>query len=279
MKNKISAVILLTATIEPKGMGNIKLNNPEIRKKQYIEAINYYLDNTDLNIILCENSGIIIYDDILNNKKINRLEYLSFHGKEYDKRIGQAWGEAEIIKHAILHSNYNFDIIIKISGRLKILNINSIINKITPCDNSIACEFLFKEFVNSTCFVAPKHYLLDLSSNFLKIDVISYPLSMEKYLWDGFLKSKNLKIKSIYPKIEGISATFNKPYNSMKEYSNDLVFRRLNNNALKKNFFYKRKAYLSFFCSSIKWGLYLILWKIQSLYKNKNESFCHYTIL
>ena len=85
-------ILLLTGCINPAGMSYTTLINPEERKKQYVDAIHFYLSKTNYPIVFSENSGIDIsycfHDDI----KSGRLEVLCFHGNQ-DKTRGKGYGE------------------------------------------------------------------------------------------------------------------------------------------------------------------------------------------
>ena len=122
-----SHVILLTACIRPEGMIFTKLQDSIVREEQYINAINYYLTNTDFRIVFCNNSGEDISNKIIANK--NRIEFLSFDGNSYNKNLGKGYGEFLIIKYATENSLFlkEADSIIKITGRIQVKNINKII--------------------------------------------------------------------------------------------------------------------------------------------------------
>ena len=120
-------IILLTGCINPNGMAFTALTDATIRLKQYVTAINYYLNNTNYPIVFSENSGTSInsYFNSYNNNK--RLELLSFKGNN-NKDRGKGYGEAEIIDYAlkkslIIESHKNNCSIIKITGRLIVRNI------------------------------------------------------------------------------------------------------------------------------------------------------------
>ena len=128
MKNK---VILLTACINPDGMSFTYLQDPKEREKQYLSALQWYLLNTQYQIVLCENTNYCLpttFDKYINLK---RLEYLSFNGnKNFDKHKGKGIGEANIIEYALENSNFINDdtLIVKITGRLIIKNVNQLIS-------------------------------------------------------------------------------------------------------------------------------------------------------
>ena len=124
-----TTVILLTSCVNPNGMSKTALQDVGMRKQQYIEALRFYLQNTDLSIVFVENSGADFRDEFESFIDKGRLEYITFWGNDYDKKFGKGYGEAIIIRYALDNSEIlkKADIVIKITGRLKIDNIGKII--------------------------------------------------------------------------------------------------------------------------------------------------------
>ena len=136
----MNTIILLTGCINPNGMPFTRLSDSNERQKQYVEAIQFYLKKTNYKIVFCENSGTDI-QPIFDNEE-HRLEILTFHGN-LDKKRGKGYGEAEIIEHAILKSSFIQDdsIVIKITGRLIVNNINNIIKSLRNKHEFVTCLF------------------------------------------------------------------------------------------------------------------------------------------
>ena len=111
-------------------MSYTALSNIEERKAQYIEAIHYYLSNTNYSIVFVENSGTDMSDLFTHYIHSGRMEYLTFHGNQ-NKERGKGYGECEIIQYALDHSDIiRSDChkqITKITGRLIVKNIKAII--------------------------------------------------------------------------------------------------------------------------------------------------------
>ena len=61
----MEVVLLLTACIKPNVTDKIAVSDWKKRELMYMDALNWYLDNTDYNIVFVENSGV----DISNNFK------------------------------------------------------------------------------------------------------------------------------------------------------------------------------------------------------------------
>ncbi len=132
MSNKKSSILLfLTGCIRPDNMGLTKLQDQEVRKKQYLEAIKYYWSKTDSNILFVENSGYDLSDDLPDEVATGRLEILTFNGNGYQKELGKGYGEMKIIAHALGHSRLmkQHDFIFKITGRLKLLNLKTYLDQ------------------------------------------------------------------------------------------------------------------------------------------------------
>lgn len=129
MKKTNNNVILLTGCINPNGMTQTVLQNPEIRKEQYIAAIGYYLSNTQLPIVFVENSNTDISSEFQKEVNDGRIEFVVFNGNDFNKKRGKGYGEALMIQYALEHSvllNRNGASIVKITGRLICQNINSV---------------------------------------------------------------------------------------------------------------------------------------------------------
>jgi len=138
------------------------LQNAKEREEQYINAINFYLTYTKYKIVFCNNSGEDISHHFLSNK--NRVEFLSFYGNDYDRKLGKGYGEFLILKYAFEHSKFikTTDYIIKITGRLivnnmsKILKLNGII--LAYSANNLIKLYYEDKLADSRCFVATKKF-------------------------------------------------------------------------------------------------------------------------
>jgi hypothetical protein len=164
----METVILLTGTIYPNNMGQTVLQDPVVRKEQYKESIYFYLKKTNLKIVFVENSNTDISNDFINENTIHRLEFLMFDGNNYSRKFGKGYGEMKILNYAFENSVFikNCDFVIKITGRIKIKNINIFINQIN--------RLLFKEF-----------FILDFQRNLKWADsrlFIFYQNFFSKYL-------------------------------------------------------------------------------------------------
>lgn len=125
----MNAILFLTACVNPSGMAFTKLNNPEVRVRQYKEALDWYLENTEFHILLVENSNYDFSKDYQGFIDEGRLEYLTFDGNNFDRSKGKGYGEAAILDYGLKHSQFlgkmqSSQLVIKVTGRLLCTNIN-----------------------------------------------------------------------------------------------------------------------------------------------------------
>ncbi len=125
--------LIVTGTIKPdKNIFSLKLIDKNERLKQYIDSIEFYILNTKIkNIVFCDNSNV--YSQEINElielarKHKKNFEYLYFEGNvEKAKEKGKGYGEGEIINYVFNNSKLieNINTIIKVTGRLKVRNLN-----------------------------------------------------------------------------------------------------------------------------------------------------------
>ena len=251
--------ILLTGTITPNGMGNTALQDPILREKQYIDAIEYYLSGTDLRIVFCENSEKNIFHKINSEKKTTQLECITFDGNNYDKNRGKGYGEATIIKYALENSEFmkSADYLFKITGRVKVKNIKKLIKrKIYKYQDVIGIECWGYNWMHSVCFFCCKDWLYATVSNYrprLNDDTFCF----QTMLYNAVLRTKGINIISIHPYIDGISGKTGKPY-----VNNHIFQRKFDNYTGLKSIYYVRNEKLKFTYSYISWLFYRLLVKM-----------------
>lgn len=222
-------ILLLTGCINPLGMSYTSLNDPKERERQYINAIRFYLTNTHYPIVFTENSGTDIsplFNDFIQS---GRMEYLTFNGNQ-NKERGKGYGECEIIQYALNHSmlinSAKGKRITKITGRLIIRNIQTIIRWHTLFTSqyttlcAINSDLSFpdsriiiasKEFYNT--FLKSKDRINDSSGYFF-----------ENALCDTIKKEKGFAFSPFFimPYIKGMSGSTGKEY--IVQTSSTIVF-------------------------------------------------------
>ena len=257
LQQQSNVAILMTACINPNGMGCTALQNPKIRKAQYLEAIDYYLNETKYDIVFCENTGTNIYDEIQSPEKHIRLEYLTFLGNEYDKRKGKSYGEAVIIQYAIQNSRklQNCEYIIKITGRVKILNLNSLAVKLSkrrPFGQIVALEFSNKDWAKSVCFFSPKEWLLMTVEKY-RVLLSDTGYNFEKMISDSITKTRGMKVCRFHPIIDGICAWSNTSYINL-----NMSQRKLNHFCALRYLYRSRGDKLNYLRTALYWIYYIV---------------------
>ena len=210
-------VILLTACVNPNGMQQTALQDVNSRLQQYKEALNYYLKVTCVPIIFVENTGTDFSGEYANYIEKGRLEYFTFNGNNYDRRLGKGYGESLIINYAFNVSTFlrQTKYVLKVTGRLKVKNINSLVNiHYTSLSNIFRSTFYENRFVKTTVFLIETKTL----EKFVKTEGYKCDDSTGhffEYMLHDFLAREGdvfFLPYIIHPKIEGVSGTHNKPY-------------------------------------------------------------------
>lgn len=137
-------VLLITGCINPiKKQEWLQISNDKVRLQQYIDSIKYYIKYSCFDeIVFCENSNYQC-DERYELEKLagsigKKLEWLSFSGNcEIVKLWGKGAGEDEIVSFAIKNSATlkQADCFAKVTGRLILKNINSIVKKCKKNNN------------------------------------------------------------------------------------------------------------------------------------------------
>lgn len=212
-------ILLLTGCINPNGMTMTALSDQEERKRQYVEAIHFYLSNTCYPIVFSENSGTDISQLFQKEIQSGRLEYLSFEGNQ-NKEKGKGYGECEIIQYTLDNSkiiHYAKDKrIAKITGRLVIRNIMSIVrvHSLLFPQNTVFCAINSNlSFPDSRFIIAPESFY----NTFLKSKEIIDDLRgyyFEHALCDIIRKEKQFPYSPflLMPQIEGMSGSSGEIY-------------------------------------------------------------------
>ena len=139
-------LLLLTATIDPKGMILTARQSPVERLKDYRASLHRWLKRKNLfaRIVLCENSGYPIPKDLkgeFNRVGGDLLVIFQFDGNNYPRFRGKGYGEAKIIEYVV--DNFqridDYDYVVKCTGRLYVPNISRILKTLDKGPD-IACS-------------------------------------------------------------------------------------------------------------------------------------------
>ncbi len=136
--------LLMTGCIAPSiGVYTLAVRECGVRKEQYVDAFKFYIEHTNIKkIVYCDNSNAKEIEGIKKKAEENgkEFEWLSFQGNS-QKTIenGKGYGEGEILKYAYTNSKIipTCKYVIKVTGRLKVKNIDLILKMIRNDNNYI----------------------------------------------------------------------------------------------------------------------------------------------
>lgn len=209
----------MTGTVNPNSFATLALKDPDIRRGQYVEAIKFYLENTSLKIVFTENSGTLLKSEFEHYKDKNRLEFLTFRSEPTIPDKGKGAKELEIIGYSMSHSKFisESNAVIKITGRLKILNIidlnTNFFEQTLRFKNVYSCNIYKMPKMDARCFFFTKDFFPHLER---VGQAITLKYSIEMALWDAIFEYK--KFNGIYKqlshplRIDGVNAGFGTSY-------------------------------------------------------------------
>jgi len=210
--------VLLTASINPNGCYYLKRACPIIREKDYIKSIKMWLKKTRLPIVFCENSGYDISKIIkIARKYPGRVEIIQFNGNDYPRYLGTGHGEMKIMEKAMNESGFikKSEYIVKVTGRLFIPNIVSILNNFDQ-EIFIAHESIdhAQKFLGSRSFIYKKDFFTKYFYKYKELLNDEKAIHFEKILYLAFENSNNdyYKSKRIFFEYYGYGGTKNIPY-------------------------------------------------------------------
>ena len=219
-KDDKSEMILLTGCIDPGGMIFTKLQDPVLRKNQYIDAIRFYLKNTELPILFVENSGNDVSHEFKNEINNGRLEILTFNGNNYNKSLGKGFGEMLIIERALQKSQLikKACFIFKITGRYIILNIKELIQWKRKYRSEIFADINKILPSDSRFWGAQNSFYTDILLSYKNEIDDSKGMYFEHALFNAIqqatTKGYSHSVLPVLPRFSGINATDNKAFKS-----------------------------------------------------------------
>jgi hypothetical protein len=239
MKNRFC--IFLTASIEPLNTIGLKRNSVIEREDDYFNALVFYL-KLGIPIVFCENS--MYHSDKISNLVTNnsgKLEYLNF--KSLNSHYGKSHGEKEIFDYAHQHSELikTSDYVVKVTGRLIVVNILYILNKLKLriTDFSISSNLSRNlSYSDSRFFVYKKEFYHEylepiLSSKLNDWERVYFEVCLAKSIHQRLVEKSDFILLPCYPKFNGKSGATNKSYK--KKYFDYMKYKFFFN--FKKYFF------------------------------------------
>ncbi|MEJ2883674.1 hypothetical protein [Pedobacter sp. GR22-6] len=202
-------------------MSLTKLQDPSIRLTQYVEAIKFYLEHTTLKIVYIDNSGVDIEQEFEGSSCEGRLETLCFFGNDYDRNLGKGYGEMQIIEYGLEHSLFlkSATFIFKITGRLKVLNINKFADQlIYPSPIEVMVDMKGMLFYADSRFFGgiPAFYEILIGNKNLIDDSKDHTFeqALSKAVCIALIKNYKYRLLKYLPRYCGVSGTLNERYPS-----------------------------------------------------------------
>ena len=139
--------LLLTASVDPKGMPGITQADPLEREATYADCLRFYLRNDPRvrRIIFAENSGWPVdrfHEEVAaSNRHAKEVELLSFDCNDYPRERGKSYGELLLMRNAIEASRLAraSKYIGKMTGRNLLLNLTELLESLTQ-DFELLCD-------------------------------------------------------------------------------------------------------------------------------------------
>lgn len=217
-----SVVVLLTGTINANNMAFTQLQDAELRKNQYVEAIRFWTKLSGITVVFVENSSADLSSYFQKEIETGLLELLSFNGNEFDRSLGKGYGELKCLEFAYRNSRFikYADFVFKSTGRYKLLNFSSFLDTYTTDPNvNLLVDFKWNlTFCDSRFFGFAPAFIPDFLLKFESIVNDSKGIYFEHILCKAALTAIAndyiFKPLATLPRIEGYSGSSGAKYNS-----------------------------------------------------------------
>ena len=139
--------LLMTASVNPRGMSGLSVNDIAEREQQYLGTLQFYLRNDAIGeIVFIENSGhpLDAFRKLAEGCPQRRVEFISCDLNGYPRELGKSYGELLTLDYAAGHSELVRAAggYFKVTGRFPILNIGKLLAEASErepwelfCDN------------------------------------------------------------------------------------------------------------------------------------------------
>ncbi len=186
---KVNISILLTTTFVPHNIKYIYQKDVKNRKNTYIKSLKKWLKNTNLKIVMIDNSVINNVKDIelMQNKRFELIKYPMDSEIEMSKGFLESKSILEAIKRSKLMKNSTH--IVKVTGRYFVPNLEKELNKIT-----INTDYIHQ---NKKNYCEIFGFKKELAQNIL--NDVPKQVHLEDYLEKKRKKFKNLHKLPILP--------------------------------------------------------------------------------
>lgn len=215
-------VLILPATIDPRGMPDLVRDDVQTRLNDYLKAFDFWIKQKEVeNIIFIENSGYDLAQfHIIKNKSFKNIELISTDKNNFfNRKLGKGYGKylclEHIFKNSELIKNNNF--IITVTGRYIIKNFKKIYFDIFSQD----CEIYINlrdnlKFADTSIFAGSKFFFKNYLIKYIKNTNDSEKQIFENRAAQAVLEAinngLNFKQPTVYAHISGFIGTNGKKY-------------------------------------------------------------------
>ena len=213
-------VLIVTGCIAPENIPYLELKDEVTRLGQYKESLLFFIKKTDINkIVFCDNSNFPFdFSDLTDEAKKygKHIEILQYKGNKTGVlEFGKGYGEGEIIKYIFEHSELlqSAEYFFKVTGRLKISNIDRILEHIKVGENYFMANMYHYPSIDTRFYGVNKElykcYLMNVFKN-VNDDKQKY---LEVCFYEALQKNKIVyRCFPFVPEIMGISGTMGQKY-------------------------------------------------------------------
>jgi hypothetical protein len=176
------ALLLLTATIEPRNMTAVNLADPTQRRVQYLKAVQFWLrDPSRPRVILVENSGADLSNfHELASREPDRLEIIGLPHEPFPVALGKGYGEFRMVDAAVTRSRQMASAtwFAKLTGRLTLTNLATLTNRLPKHFDLVADAHIVPHVANGGVVDTR---LLFLSTRFYRSQVMGIYRQMDDH--------------------------------------------------------------------------------------------------
>jgi hypothetical protein len=213
--------ILLTATVDPKGIAFMERANPAVRLSDYCSALERWVaDPWVRNIVLVENSGYPLdeFRRIAGSGRLGKnVELIGFDGQDFSRDLGKGYGEGLALTHLLEHSMQlrTTNRFVKVNGRYHVPNVGNVLASMTQ-ETQIFCNITRSlTFADSRFFGGDRQFLKRVCIDALEVNDqkgISLEHTLARSMLRGIADGLSWQFIATLPDIHGIAGTLNVPY-------------------------------------------------------------------
>lgn len=234
-------VLLLTATVDVRGVAFMARTDPTLRLEDYKQALKLWLSNPHTPpIVFCENSGYDLAELVriceAHNPHGKPVEFISFDDNDYERTLGKGYGELRTITHALGHAETIGPQarLIKITGRLYVSNIRTLVEGI--CNRpevEVFCDFRCNlTWADSRVFCASRRFfeqfMIPKQEELNDTAGVTYEHVLGRSAHHCMMEGLQWSLMPCTPNLLGMSGTDDKPYSSsMFSLAKRELFRRM----------------------------------------------------